>query len=249
MTKGSKFTREDICAFIDGEMTDEQADRIEQAMQRDARLREDIKMMRETRSLYRSAYRNTATKTSMAKRLNQVYKLRTPFLAIAASLLIVVGLSAGWLLQSPTHVQQATSNNPKNFYSLQEFVDASVNDKATNAILSIDRNPVQLIATLDDIEQLLLKYKQKNKTLNLEIIVYSSGLNILRADITPAGQRIQDLMTRYNNLSFLACNKTIRRLKEEKGVEVKLLPGVEIVPSALEQLLKRIQEKWVYVDV
>jgi len=106
-----------------------------------------------------------------------------------------------------------------------------------------------LIATLDNIEQLLLKYEQNNRILNLEIIVHSSGLNILRADITPAGQRIQDLMARYNNLTFLACNKTIRRLKEDKGVEVKLLPGVEVVPSALEQVLKRIQEKWVYVDV
>jgi len=249
MTTGSKYTREEICAYIDGEMTEEHVDRIEQAMLHNARLRDDINVMREIRGLYRSAYRNTDTKTSIVKRINRAHNLPASFLAIAASLLIVVGLSAGWLLQSPAIIQPATSDNLKSFYSLQEFVHASVNDKTTNAILRIEKNPAQLIATLDDIEQLLLKYEQNNRTLNLEIIVHSSALNILRADITPAGQRIKDLMTRYDNLTFLACNKTIRRLKEDKGIEVTLLPGVEVVPSALEQVLKRIQEKWVYVDV
>ena len=249
MTTQSKYTREDICAFIDGEMAEEHAERIKQAMQHDAVLREDINAMREIRSLYRSAYRNTVTKIPSVKRFNQAYNLRAPFLALAASLFIVVGLSAGWLLQSPAVVQPATPNGLKSFLSLKEFVRASVNDKETNAILRIGKNPAQLTSTLDDIERLLLKYEQNNRILNLEIIVHASGLNIVRADVTTVAQRIQDLMTRHNNLAFLVCNKTIRRLKEVKGVEVNLLPGVEVVPSALEQVLKRIQEKWVYVDV
>jgi len=139
MTSGPKYTKEDICAYIDGEITEEHADRIEQAMQHDARLREDINVMREIRSLYRSAYRNTDSKTSVVKRLNQAHNLPAPFLAIAASLLIVVGLSVGWLLQGPAVVQPAASNELKSFYSLQEFVNASVNDKATNAILRIEK--------------------------------------------------------------------------------------------------------------
>ncbi len=249
MTTGSKYTREDICTFIDGEMTEEHAEHFEQAMQRDARLREDISAMREIRSLYRSAYQDTSTKTSTTKRLNQTYSLRAPFLALAASLFIVAGASLALLLHSPTVVQPVAPNGLKSFLSLKEFVQASVNVDETNAILRIEKDPANLIDALDDIERLLLKYKKSNKSLNLEVLVQSSGLNILRADVTPVGRRIQDLTLRYKNLTFLACNKTIRRLKDEKGIEAKLLPGVLVVPSAMEQVLKRLRDKWVYVEI
>ncbi|GMR18286.1 MAG: hypothetical protein BMS9Abin33_0692 [Gammaproteobacteria bacterium] len=249
MNTDSEFTREDICAFIDGEMTDGREKQIEEAMQHDADLRDDINTMREIRSLYRLSFQDTSTGSSTVKRLNQTYTIRAPFLALAASLFVVVGLSLGWLLHDPAVVQPVSSHGLKNFYSLKEFVQASTNINKANVILRINEDPVRLIAALDDLERLLLTYEKNSKTLNLEIIAHASGLNILRADVTPVGRRIQDLMSRHKNLTILACNKTIRRLKDVKGIDVKLLPGVLVVPSAIDQVLKRLQEKWTYVHI
>lgn len=249
MSTGSKYTREDICAFIDGEMTEERAEQIKKAMQYDAALRENINGVREIRSLYRLAYQDTSTTSSFVERANKTYAVRASFLALAASLFIIVGVSLGWLIHSPSVIQPVETSGLKSFFSLKEFILANENNSPTNAILRIKQEPEHLVAALDDIEHLLLKYKKKNRAFNLEVIVHAAGLNILRADVTPVGRRIQDMLSRHKNLSFLACNKTIRRLKDEKGIKVELLPGVLVVPSAIEQVLKRLQEKWAYIQV
>lgn len=249
MNTSSKFTKEDICAFIDGEMPEGRVELIEKEMQHDISLHEEINAMRKIRSLYRMSYQDTSANTSAVERSTQAYNIRAPFLAFAASLFIAVGISVGWILHSTTVVQTVMSSEPKNFFSLKELVHADTNINTTNVIFRLKENPKHLIAMLDDIEHLLVKYEKNNKKLNLEVMAHAAGLNILRVDVTPAGRRIQDLMSRYSNLTFLACSKTIRRLKNEKGIDVKLLPGVVVVPSAIEQVLKRLQEKWAYVHV
>jgi intracellular sulfur oxidation DsrE/DsrF family protein len=47
---------------------------------------------------------------------------------------------------------------------------------------------------------------------------------------------------------MLACHRAIQRL-EEMGVKVQLVPEARIAPSALEQIIQRLQQGWVYIKV
>ena len=52
----------------------------------------------------------------------------------------------------------------------------------------------------------------------------------------------------YKNVKFLACGKTIERLQLKNILQtVPLLPGVTVVPSALDQVILRMQDGWSYI--
>ncbi len=54
---------------------------------------------------------------------------------------------------------------------------------------------------------------------------------------------------KHGNVSVLACRKALERLSYLKGVDVELLDGVLIAPSALDQILMRMRQGWLYIRV
>jgi len=103
-----------------------------------------------------------------------------------------------------------------------------------------------LQTALDDVEEVLRAAARRGRRIEIEIVANSSGLELLRADTSPFPARIASLRAQYSNLTLVACNQTIGRLRE-KGVMVRLLPGVQSAPTALDQIVKRLQGGWAYV--
>mgnify|MGYP000052599505 CR=1 FL=1 len=62
----------------------------------------------------------------------------------------------------------------------------------------------------------------------------------------PSLEKLEQLLAAYPNLAYVACNQTLDRLRE-KGGTVSLLPGVHVAPTALDEIVKRLQEGWVYI--
>ena len=77
------------------------------------------------------------------------------------------------------------------------------------------------------------------------------ALRMLRAGYSPYSDRVRQLQERYFNLTFLACKDAIDHIRELEGADsdVSLLPDVETTPSALEHILERLSEGWVYINV
>ncbi len=66
---------------------------------------------------------------------------------------------------------------------------------------------------------------------------------------TPSFQpQIRALLEKYDNVKFLACANAIKHL-QDKGIDVELLPEVGIAPSALKQIIQRMQQDWQYIKV
>ena len=123
-------------------------------------------------------------------------------------------------------------------------------NRTIKAVLHVrSANPYKLNMALDNAEALMQRYKNQNKQLVLEILVNAEGLALVRADSSLFRTRIRQMQSRYTTLSFLACNKTIKRLRRETGINPKLLPGVVIVPSALDQITNRLEKGWGYIKI
>ena len=103
-----------------------------------------------------------------------------------------------------------------------------------------------MATALEEVEDTLRAARARGRGIEVEIVANSAGLALLRADVSPHARKIAALRALYPNLTLIACNQTIDRLREN-GVQVTLLPGVEVAPSALEQVVKRLQAGWVYV--
>lgn len=105
----------------------------------------------------------------------------------------------------------------------------------------------ETIATaLDEIEEVLRAASRDGRRLRVEIVANSTGLELFRADTSPFPERLAALRATYPTVTLVACNQTIDRLRD-KGVVVRLLPGVQVAPTALDQVVKRLQGGWAYV--
>jgi len=57
------------------------------------------------------------------------------------------------------------------------------------------------------------------------------------------------LSTRYERLTFAACQNTIDRLRQDQGISVQLLPEAVIIDSGVAEVIKRQQQGWAYIQV
>src|SRR5512145_1970676 len=83
--------------------------------------------------------------------------------------------------------------------------------------------PERVSGLLDEAEGMLQAARAAGRPVSMEIVANGSGLDILRADVSPYVQRIETLRTTYPNLTLVACGLTVQRLRD-KGVVVRLIP-------------------------
>lgn len=170
---------------------------------------------------------------------------RRLLLALAASVVLSVGMVAGWMMRGQSTAPQGDAL-VASLHSIDALQPAK---RPEHVILHLNTDdPHKMKAALDDAENLVTSYKTAKRPIRLEVIANSDGLNLLRADVSPEANRIQAMIKKYNNITFMACGKTMQQLRA-RGIPVKLLPNIKIAPSALQQIIERLKEGWVYIKV
>jgi intracellular sulfur oxidation DsrE/DsrF family protein len=230
-----------LCELLDGELAEDQKREVLDAVRRDAALRRRLHEYRRVRELVRAAFA-TNEAPRRARRL-------TWYRSLAAGVLLALGFAVGWA----AHVGhgEMTGNTmaiaePSTFQVLAQRIDT--HPDGLHALLHVDsRNPVMMETALDEAESLLRSYRREHKDLKLEILANAGGLDLFRTGVSRFRRRIARMQRQYPNVTFLACGRTIQRLEMEKKITPHLLPGVRVVPSALDQILRRLNEGWVYV--
>ena len=102
-----------------------------------------------------------------------------------------------------------------------------------------------MLAALQHAEQ-LLEEAGEDEVRQVEIIANERGIDLLRSDITPYIREISTLQDR--DVVFYACSRTIERL-EQQGVQVLLVPHTNAEYTALDRVVTRMQEGWVYEKI
>lgn len=233
MSKDKYFiSDEELCAFLDEQLDASERDRVLSAINADSSVNQRMNELRLLHDMVQHAYEETPHRNTMSQPINKSYSRW----AVAACLVLSIGVVVGWF----SH-QGVMSNNQL------AAADSIAPAKLGNVILHLtSADPDKISAALDKAEQMLISYKQKDKNLRLEVIANDGGLNLMRTGVSSFQPRIQQLKKQYGNVEFLACARAIKRL-EERGVDVELLPEVKVAPSALSQIIQRMQEDWRYI--
>ncbi|MDD4881010.1 MAG: zf-HC2 domain-containing protein [Gallionellaceae bacterium] len=233
-------SQEYLNAFVDGELAAGEREEAMAHLEDDPAFKSAVCELRVMKELVRGAYAD----------LPSGHKAR-PFScppvwrqAMVAGLFLILGLGGGWFahgVPAPDRVERL-AGLPGGYMpiSLSDRVDS---DKIVLHLDSSD--PARIDAVLDLAGRLL---DQRGAQAQVEIVVNSSGLNLLRQDISPYRGRIASLSRHYGNLAFLACGQTMARLKQE-GVDVVLVPEAGVASSAINEILTRMSQGWVYVKV
>lgn len=244
---------ETLHAFIDGEFDVAESESLIAQMRHDPELAQRVGALRGLQSMVRLAYAEPPVTRDWVGNVAP----RRQFMRHCAfgCLILLAGLSGGWLLHSLERQAVTESHTFFSAYSAaieaNGFQTASLVRKAdpNKVILHIDSaSPKKMKDVLDQAEAFLDQAERQGRSMQLEVIANSHGLKLLRAGASPYSERIALMKKRHATLQFVACSQAVARFTGE-GQEVVLLPAVTTAPTAISEIVTRLQQGWTYVRV
>jgi intracellular sulfur oxidation DsrE/DsrF family protein len=232
-------------AYIDGELAGDEREAVLRATGEDPDLARDLCELRHTKELLRLAYEQPP----QASKRPRLAGGRTRFqrLSLVATLLVfTLGGVIGWFAHTPSGPPRFVLLDPDGGGA------APVHPGFTEMRIVIHlTNPDQTVVgdLLDEVEALLIAYRVQGRPLRVEIVGHGQGLGLLRKRLSRHKGRIAALAEGFDNLTFVACQNTIDRLRVEQGVEVRLLPQAQVTRSGVTYVLQRKRQGWAYIKV
>jgi intracellular sulfur oxidation DsrE/DsrF family protein len=218
-------------SFVDDQLAREEKGRLFVQVAQDENLSREVCELRKLHELVQFAYRDPPG----APRGDASGGRAS--LNIAAGLALMVGLALGWFLHQETPGDAA-----------RRMATAEA-EKPLKVLLHIaDDDTMRLAQALDEVESVLAQFRRTGQNARLEVIINGNGLALVREDVTPFADRIQQIQKTYDNVAFLACQNTIDRLRHDTGIVARLLPGVTVIDSGVAQLMRRQQQGWAYIQ-
>jgi intracellular sulfur oxidation DsrE/DsrF family protein len=92
-------------------------------------------------------------------------------------------------------------------------------------------------------------YRNKNEDVEIDVVIYGPGLQMLRAETSPVKERIKHLRETVppGKLVFSVCNNTKMGVEKTEGHAVFILPDAAMVPSGVVHLMDLQEQGWSYV--
>ena len=134
--------------------------------------------------------------------------------------------------------------------SLAVVTGAAADPKPHHIAIQVDQNDPQVMnLVLNNATNIIDYYRDKNEDVDIEIVAFGPGLNMLRADTSPVQERIRRLkdMAFPGKLQFSACNNTKKGMEKAEGHAISIVPEATIVPSGVVRLMELQEQGWSYV--
>jgi uncharacterized protein len=123
-------------------------------------------------------------------------------------------------------------------------------DKEHRVAIHVDQNdPAVMNLVLNNATNIMDYYKSKNETVQIEIVTYGPGLNMLRADTSPVQDRIKQAVDASfpSSIKFSACENTKQGMEKREGKSISLVSQAERVPSGAVRLIELQEQGWSYL--
>jgi intracellular sulfur oxidation DsrE/DsrF family protein len=127
---------------------------------------------------------------------------------------------------------------------------ASAGEKAHRVTIQVDQNdPDVMNLALNNASNVIDYYRNKGEDVQVEIVAYGPGFNMLRDDTSPVKDRIKQLkeIAFPSNIAFSACNVTKQGVEKREGHPITVVPQASLVPSGVVRLMELEEQGWSYV--
>ncbi len=242
-----KYSDEIINAYIDGELGSSERQGFRHDMERDSELASRVDALCQLKKSLQASYQQLPQVNRLDE---QAIVNKTWVQSVAALLLLVVGVLAGWLGHGNySHERNIEAMNQQSS-ALKGVQLTPVNFAQSNKIIlhiSNDQDG-RMKKTLEKLEGIMAQYKDSGLDYQIEVIANAGGINMLRDDVSPYKKRISQIMKHYDNVSFIACSNALERLRLQ-GIQPHLIQQTKTGVTAVEQIIKRLQQGWVYMKV
>ena len=122
--------------------------------------------------------------------------------------------------------------------------------KAHRVAIQVDQNdPAIMNLALNNATNVIEYYRGKGEDVDVDLVAYGPGLNMLRDDTSPVKERIKHLkdFAFPGKIQFSACNNTKQGMEKKEGHPITILSEATIVPSGVVRLMELQEQGWSYV--
>lgn len=114
--------------------------------------------------------------------------------------------------------------------------------------LHVDENdPAVMNLTLNNAQNVKQFYDAKGEKVAIEIVAYGPGLNMYVAESSPVKDRISAMSLEIPEITFSACENTLRGMVKKAGKDVPLMSEATMVPSGVVRLMELQADGYSYV--
>lgn len=238
MSEDQKVSFEELNAFIDGELDAGASARVLAAIDGDDRLKREACELRALRDQVRHAYEPGRLGGGQGR--HRFVGGRWPQ-ALAAGLLLAVGAIVGW--------QGHALRQPDGGDAWQRIAQVVPQGDARRLVLHVgDPDRARFENTLEEVRGMLKAAHGRGQRMELEILANGTGLNLLRVKTSPVAEKLAQLQAEFPELTLVACGQGLNRLQGQ-GDDIRLVPGVVTADSALDQIVRRMNQGWAYLRV
>ncbi len=124
-------------------------------------------------------------------------------------------------------------------------------DKVHRVALQIsDDTPDKMNAVLNVAANLSRYYSGKGEEIEIRIIAFNAGLNMLRTDRSPVLARLKSISESLPNVAFEACSNTREKMARDEGKKLEDIPiyaKAQLVPSGVVMLVDLGEKGWTII--
>jgi intracellular sulfur oxidation DsrE/DsrF family protein len=127
---------------------------------------------------------------------------------------------------------------------------AAAGETSHRIAIQVDQNdPEVMNLALNNATNVIDYYRNKGEDVQVEVVAYGPGLNMLREDTSPVKDRIKQLkqLAFPSNITFSACNVTKQGMEKREGHAISIIPQVSQVPSGVVRLMELQEQGCSYV--
>lgn len=225
-------------AFVDNQLDVANSAAVLKAMEENPEIRETVYQLRRAKDMMKLGFGDAHAPTRPLPKA-RFPSLRRCSTALAASIVaLAVSLGAG--------VFGYYCGNKANTGIVPAIV-AAKQTASDRVVLHIsESDPKQFAAALAYTEKFL--EEQEARGSQIEVVANSGGLDLMRAGVTPFEQRVLDMISKHDNVHFIACANAIRNLRKQ-GIEPIIIKDVETDKTAIDHIIGRLRAGWTYIKV
>jgi intracellular sulfur oxidation DsrE/DsrF family protein len=159
------------------------------------------------------------------------------------SVLVVVSCAA--VLSLPDAAQPAMAQSTQ---SAAPAAAPGMDKMAHRLVLQVNTNePAVMNLALNNAANAEQHYNGIGEKVQIEIVAFGPGLNMLRDDTSPVKERIKSLAATSRSISFAACDNTRANMSRVEQKEIPLIRQATVVSSGVVRIMELQEQGWSYV--
>ena len=124
----------------------------------------------------------------------------------------------------------------------------STSTQSHRVIIQVTQNDQAIMnLALNNAENLVNFYKDKGEKIQIELVTYGAGLNMVREDTSPVKERLAAMSRSMKNVTITGCGNTLANQSKQENKAISLVPDAHIVPAGIARVVELEEQGWTYV--